>query len=195
MKQPIILMGILILLLTSCEKDDGSIKTIRNSFLIVGDTTGCNHFDYTPDIVFDSESDLFDINFDGKYDVEIEINDVFIDCDEFLDTCPPDVICDCWPTIYIDYIINLASGIEIAIDTDSTIHEFMLNDTISDSNIWTSHTKYPLFHRTPYDVNWIGYYELFLGLRKIQNLDTLLSWINIRIENPDLYIKEAAIQK
>jgi hypothetical protein len=44
-------------------------------------------------------------------------------------------------------------------------------------------------------VNWIGYYELILGLRNIQNLDTLLSWINIRIENPDLIIKEAAIQK
>jgi len=194
MKQTIILTGIFILLVTSCEKNDDTDKNRRNSFLIVGDTTGCIYYDYNPDIVFDSGSDSFDLNLDGIFDFEVKINDVFIDCDES-DTCPPDVICDCWPTIYIDYLINLANGIEIAIDKDSTVHEFILDDTISCNNIWTSHTKFPIFHRTPYDVNWIGYYELILGLRNIQNLDTLLSWINIRIENPDLFIKEAAIQK
>ena len=196
MKQTLFILLTSFALIISCERNDEPIKEVRNSFLVVGDTLNCKYVDFNPDILFDTEMDSFDINFDNKFDVEFIENSVFIDdCEEVWENCPPDAICDCWPIIYTDYIINMTNNTEIVIDKDSTLHEFYINDTISKSNIWTRHTKYPMYHRTLYDTNWSGFYELILGLRKIQNPDTLYSWLSIRIENSVIIVKELAIQK
>jgi hypothetical protein len=194
MKQTFFSMCFLLVLLLSCEKNDDTIS--RTSFLIVGYSINCEYINYSPDLVFNSASDSFDINFDNKYDIEFSINSSFIDnCEEYLANCPPNVICDCFASFYTDYSIDLSDNIEIAIDNDSTIHAFVINDTISTINKWSKNTKYPLYHREVSDPNWTGSYEVIIGLRKIQRPDTLYSWIKIAIENSGFIVKELAIQK
>jgi hypothetical protein len=151
---------------------------------------------YNPDLVYSSLVDSLDIDFDYKKDVLFSRNSVFIDsCEEFLANCPPDVICDCFPTIYTDYNIELTNDIEIAINNDSTIHEFAVNDTISNKNKWSKNLRYPLYHRDIADPFWTGSKEYFIGFRRAQNIDTLYSWINIEINNSGFIIKELAVQK
>jgi hypothetical protein len=194
LKQTLIAILILLPFLLSCEKNDDT--TIRSSFIIVGDSLNCVYVNYNPDLVFSSNQDSFDINFDTKHDVEFSINSVYIDdCEEYLANCPPDFICDCFATIYADYNIDLSHSIEIAIDNDSTIHEFIVNDTISENNEWSEITKYPLYHREIADPYWTGSNEVIIGLRKIQPPDTLYSWIRLGIENAGFIVKELAIQK
>jgi hypothetical protein len=116
-------------------------------------------------------------------------------CEEFLANCPPNVICDCFPTIYTDYNLEMINDTEIAIDNDSTLHEFSINDTISNKNNWSKTVKYPLYHRDIADPYWTGSKEYFIGFRSTQNLDTLYSWTNIGINNSGFVINELAIQK
>jgi len=188
-KQIIILIFIIICFFASCEKDN--IQEKRKPFIIPGDSIETNYFNYSPDIIFNSKSDSFDFNYDGTFDIEFERKDVFIDCD--LDTCPPGTICDCWPIVYIDYNINLAKNIEIAINLDSTIYEFSINDTISNSNIWARHNTYPMYHWSPSYCS--GVSERIIGLRKFSNADTLYSWIHLKIENYNIILMNGAIQK
>jgi hypothetical protein len=194
MKQTLISISFLVALLLCCEKNDDIFD--RSTFLIVGDSTNCRHVNYNPDLIFSSFVDSLDIDFDYKYDIAFSRNSVFIDsCEEFLSNCPPNVICDCFPTVYTDYNLELANNVEIAIDNDSTIHEFLLNDTISNGNKWSVNVKYPLYHRDIADPYWNGSKEFILGLRVSQNVDTIYSWIRIGIDNSGFLIKELAIQK
>ena len=196
MKPVYLLAIILFFLIIACERNDDPVIPSRDPYLVVGDTNNCLFRIYNPEINFNSESDSFDIDFDLRNDLEFRVNDVFIDdCEEFLNNCPPDVICDCWPTIYTDYIVNLSFDMQIAINNDSTNYNFIEGDTISNLCIWSDQTKFPIIRRTPYDVNRTGSYNLILGLRKINNHDTLYCWIKLRIENPGIYILGSSIQK
>jgi hypothetical protein len=189
MKQVVILIFAFICFSISCEKD--KIQEIRKPFIIAGDSIETRYFNYGPDTIFNSKSDSFDFNYDGTFDMEFERKDVFIDCD--LDSCPPGTICDCWPIVYVDYILNLAKNIEIAINPDSTIYEFSINDTISNRNIWASYNKYPMYHWSPSYC--YGVSEGIIGLRNISNIDTLYSWINLKIVNYRVIIMNGAMQK
>jgi len=194
MKHILLSFSFLAALLICCEKDDDGFK--RSTFLIVGDSINCRHVNYNPDLVLSSLVDSLDIDFDYKNDILFSRNSVFIDsCEEFLANCPPNVICDCFPTIYTDYNLELTNNVEISIDNDSTIHEFSLNDTISNKNIWSKIVKYSLYHRDIADPYWTGSKEYLLGLRRTQNVDTMYSWINFAINNSGYLIKELAIQK
>jgi hypothetical protein len=194
LKQTLLTLSILAAILTCCEKDNDGFK--KSSFLIVGDSINCDYKKYNPDLVFSSLVDSLDIDFDFKRDVLFSRNSVYIDsCEEFLANCPPNVICDCFPTIYTNYNIELINDTEIAIDNDSTIHEFTIYDTISNKNKWSKIVKYPLYHRDINDPYWAGSKEYFIGFRSTQNLDTSYSWINIGINNSGFVIMELAIQK
>jgi hypothetical protein len=194
MKKPLLTLSFLAAIITCCEKDHEGFKS--SSFLIVGDSINCDYINYNPDLVFSSSLDSLDIESDYKTNVLFSINSVFIDsCDEFLANCPPNVICDCFPTIYTDYIIELTHDLEIAIDCDSTIHEFAINDTISINDKWSRKVKYPLYHRGVSDPFWTGSKEYFLGLRITHNEDTAYAWINIEINNTGFLIKELAIKE
>ncbi len=182
MKQTLLTLSFLVTILICCEKDDDGFDS--PSYLIVGDSLNSEHMNYNPDLVYSSLVDSLDIDFDNKKDVLFSRNSVFIDsCEDFLSNCPPNVICDCFPTNYTEYNIELTNDIEIAIDNDSTIHEYAVNDTISNKNKWSKNVKYPLYHRDIADPFWTGSKEYFIGLRSTQNLDTLYSWINIEINN------------
>jgi hypothetical protein len=192
MKQTYNLIIAFFFLILACEKKD--VILVRNNYIIAGDSVDNKYINFNPDPVFNSESDSFDVNFDNKFDVSFKLNSVFIDdCEEFFANCPPEYICDCWPTIYTDYLIGLASNTEIAIDKDSSVYEFAIKDTISNKNIWSNRVKYPLYHRT-IDSYWTGSYEIILGIREIQTTDTLYSWIHIRLENSGVLITKIGSQ-
>jgi len=194
MKSTQVLLSFLITILCCCENNDDLTK--RSSYIIAGDSLNCTYINYIPDLVFDSSLDSIDITDDYRKDVEFSTKSLFIDtCEAYLANCPPNVICDCLPTIYTDYIITLANSMEIAIDNDSTIHEFVLNDTISNLNKWSKTVKYPLYHRNISDPNWTGAKEYILGLRVAQVVDTLYSWLRMEIDNSGFIIKDVAIQK
>lgn len=192
MLKTLLLVFTLIILLTSCGKDDEPIKVSRVSYLIAGDTLNClyNNYNLSPD------SNSIDINMDNVTDFallkEIRIVD---DCEDFYENCPPDVICDCWPNIYIDYFINITGNAEIAIDTDSKLHAFSLNDTISNKNTWTCGSKFRLGNGFLLGMQMDPYYELLLGLRIVDEQDTLYSWLEIRVEERGITKVESAIQE
>jgi hypothetical protein len=194
MKKTLLALCFLVTILFCCEKDEDGFT--RSSFLIVGDCLNCEHTDYDPDLHYCSWVDSLDIDRDYKKDLLFSRDSVFIDdCEEFLANCPPNVICDCFPTLYTDYNIELANDSELAIDNDSTIHEYAIHDTVSNKNQWSKNTKYPLYHRSISDPFWTGSKEYFIGIRILQNRDTLYSWINIEINDSGFVIKEMAIQK
>lgn len=180
--------------MAGCERDNGGYT--RSAYLIVGDSVNCTHTSYKPGLVFGSLVDSFDIDYDFEKDLIFSRNSVYIDdCEAFLANCPPNLICDCFPTIYTDYCINLANTIEIAVDHDSAVHQFLVNDTISNKNKWSHTIKHPLYHRDIYDPYWTGSKEYYLGLKVIRNEDTLYSWVNISISNYGFTVKESVIQK
>lgn len=194
MKKPILTLSFLAAIITCCEKDNEGFKS--SSFLIAGDSINCDYINYNPDLVFSSSLDSLEIESDYKMIVLFSKNSVFIDnCDEFLANCPPNVICDCFPTNYTDYIIALTNDLEIAIDIDSTIHEFSINDTISIYDKWSKKVKYPLYHRSVSDPFWTGSKEYFLGLKTTHHVNTAYAWINIEINNTGFIIKELAIKE
>lgn len=117
------------------------------------------------------------------------------DCDEFLANCPPNLICDCFPTLYTDYIIELTNGLEIAINNDSTIHEFAINDTIINTDKWSIKVKYPLYQRDISDPFWTGSKEYFVGLKTTHNVNTAYAWINIEINNTGFIIEGLAVKE
>ena len=178
--------------LLSCEDNDINPNFTRYNFLVIGDTNNCNYIDYSPDLIFNSPLDSFDIDSDNVYDIKFIIDDIFIDnCDEFFENCEPEELCDCWPTIYTDYIIKLNQNIEIAIKPDSTCYKFDIGDTLSFKNQWSDHLKYSFYQRKPGTED----LEQIIGIRKAINNDTLLAWVTLKINNEGIIIDESSIQK
>jgi hypothetical protein len=176
----------------SCEKGD---TFFRKSYLIVGEKTHCLYVDFKPDIALNPVSDSFDIDFDNKYDIFFKLDSVFTElCTLPYDSCPN---CDCWPSIFTVHTITLSENTQIAIYLGSVIDEFEINDTISKATIWSSDTQNSNYRLEVTNFNLDRPHELFLGLRKIKDQDTLYSWVKIEIENDDysVKIKESAIQK
>ena len=190
------IIGILIILI-SCKKTENTneIQKTRQPFLVIDDTSNCNYISFDSNIL-EREKDSIDLNFDNKKDLEFLIEDTMIDnCDENLANCPPDAICDCWPYYATNFYINLPDTIEIAVDSNMNIKKFNANDTISNRNKWVTGDKIYLFQSTYIFQSYSETTNNILGLRTVNNLDTIYSWIHIKYEESNIKIEEISTQK
>jgi hypothetical protein len=180
---------ILILTCFSCDKENVSPN---DSFLIVGDTTDCLYYKFPNGLYFGSDTGLLNINLDSKSELRFKIISVFIDdCDEFYENCDSTEICDCWPTVYMDYVIDLFNNTDIAINKDSTYLELHELDTISANSIWSPYLKFPFLRSYPDDLGWDQLGEFYIGFRNT-NQDTTYTWLKMELVNARFLVKSLA---
>lgn len=180
----------------SCEKKNDNIEIShqRKTFLIIGDTIDCNYFE-SDSLLMLSQNDSIDINFDEKNEIEFNIVDTVIDnCEEIFNNCPPGAICDCWPYYLEKYIIKVPNDYEIVTKEDSTIRKFEIGDTLSNENIWVKGIPI-IFYTGDIAEPMENENNFILGIRNIQESDTIYSWIKIAIINHEIGIKKITTQK
>lgn len=189
---------LIVLILFSCDRIDTDDLVVRNPYLILGNISACNVNSFRPFLRVSDDS--IDINNDLIYDFKLFTDDVYIDdCDEFYENCPPEVICDCWPIIYYDYSILNKSDIEIAMDSKYNYPlQLIEGDTINDNNFWASKYFNILFHNDAeigeYG-HWTEQHEGYLGIRLVENKDTIYGWLIMELDSLKITLKEIALQK
>jgi hypothetical protein len=154
-------------------------------------------------------TDSVDIDLNDSYDLLIHLLYVKPDstgricCD-----CPlNDPLCECFPNTgtRLRYMSNLNSEYEILIDENRAVHNRGLikkcsyGDTINKSKYWLNDKElvfyYTSFHPNDEYGNWALANDGYIGIRRINDVDTCYGWISIELTDTCRIVEVALQQK
>ena len=89
----------------------------------------------------------------------------------------------------------MKTKVTYSINPDSTFSKLQACDTISFRAKWASYLKYPVLKSDPFENQWLKAGEFYLGIRKVNNEDTLYSWIHLELANAGFILKSWATKQ
>jgi hypothetical protein len=171
----------------------------RPNYLIIGDTCDCQ-FEELNILYGMNES----IDFDGNLDFDFLYyqENVYIECNDPPNSdCNPDSGCveDCWPTIYIDYILKNFGTHFICVDEFNYPLMLSVGDSLSPLNKWLN-VEDNLLYKAAYSNsmeggNWNINQDGYLGLCEIAIDDTIYSWVKMNVKSEGIFLIEYSKMK
>jgi hypothetical protein len=206
MRHPLIYSVFLSSLLLGCEKNIDN-PVIKNEIIAgVYDTLKMEYYDYNPDLVLTQDeigchqySGLDSINIDQHSDWDLKFR--YYLYNDIMGECCTDTIGDCFGWVFLEKIIEISDNYQIHTDYLNWVKPLNSGDIIDSRLNWCDDKTVLLFRLTGVTDpgqgywNWSNIMEAkYLGIRKIEALDTIYGWILLDTKET-IRIKEYAFNQ
>lgn len=107
--------------------------------------------------------------------------------------CGEDMICDYWPSTDLLCTITATNGFELIAPKNYSTPFLFLGDTVAKTSAWTNSSTFPPIEIFPPKTNQATH-NTYIGIREIQENDTLYGWLRFEICKEEPCVKEIFLQ-